>query len=199
MKLEVPPLPYAVDALEPHIGARTVETHYEKHHKGYLKKLEKALAGQDKPKTLEECILESSGDVYNFAAQVWNHTFYWQCMTPNGGGNPSGALRSAIESGFGSVQDFKQELAEAANGEFGSGWAWLVVDGSGRLAVRNSDDADNPMQDGQTPLLTIDVWEHAYYLDYQNRRADYVTAFLDHLVDWNFVAKTLEQNGHPKR
>ena len=198
MKFEVPPLPYAIDALEPHIGKRTVEIHYEKHHKGYLTKLEKALGRREKPRTLEACILHSSGDVYNFAAQVWNHTFYWRCMTPNGGGSPGGALRGALEGAFGSVDDFKHELAEAAIGEFGSGWAWLVVDGSGRLAVRNSDDAENPMQEGQTPLLTIDVWEHAYYLDYQNRRADYVTAFLDRLVDWNFVAKTLEVANRPK-
>ena len=193
MSFEIPALPYAYDALAPHISARTVELHYEKHHKGYGAKLRKAVEGKpEAEQSLETLIRNGEGDLFNNAAQVWNHTFYWRSLSPKGGGEPGGQLRSAVESAFGSVASLKRELAEAAQGEFGSGWAWLVLDGSGRLRVGTSSDAENPLHEGHTPLLTIDVWEHAYYLDYQNRRADYVEAVIDHLLDWSFAASNLE-------
>lgn len=199
LKFEIPPLPYAKDALEPHISARTLDFHYEKHHKGYLEKLRKAIEGKpDADKSLENLICSSDGKIFNLAAQVWNHTFYWRSMSPDGGGKPSGELLAALERTFGSFEDFKQEFAEAANGEFGSGWAWLVVDGSGRLGVRSSSDADNPLGSAQTPLLTIDVWEHAYYLDYQNERAKYVQGVIDHLLDWDFAQANLEKKSPPE-
>ncbi len=190
MKFEIPPLPYAKDALEPHISARTLEFHYEKHHKGYLDKLRKAI--EDKPeaeKSLEEIIRTSEGSTFNFAAQVWNHSFYWKSLRPGGGGAPTdGELARAVESSFGSYDDFAKRLAEAAKGEFGSGWAWLVMDGQGRLRVTSSSDAENPIQSGrQVPLLTVDVWEHAYYLDYQNERGKYVQGVIDHLLNWDFA------------
>jgi len=194
MKFELAPLPYAKDALEPHLGAETLTYHYEKHHRGYLEKLEKLLAGKPlAERALVEIIRESDGAVFNNAAQVWNHTFYWSSMTPKGGGTPGGVAKSAIESSFGSFDRFHRQFVEAAVGVFGTGWAWLVQERDGRIAIRSTEDARTPIQDGVTrPLLTCDVWEHAYYLDYQNRRADYVTAWLDHLVNWEFA----EQNLH---
>jgi Fe-Mn family superoxide dismutase len=199
MKFEVPDLPFAKDALEPHIGAETVELHYEKHHKGYMKKLEKAIAGKpEAERSLEELIRNASGDVFDNAAQVWNHTFYWQSLSPDGGGDPAGELANAIEAAFGSLDAFRDEFTDAATGEFGSGWAWLVLDGSGRLCVRSSSDAENPIQHGHRPLLTLDVWEHAYYLDYKNERARYVEAFLEYLVNWEFAAENLAAAPAPK-
>jgi Fe-Mn family superoxide dismutase len=193
MSFQVPALPYAYNALAPHISARTVELHYEKHHKGYAKKLNAALEGKpEAEKSLEELILTMEGDVFNNAAQIWNHTFYWRSLAPKGGGDPTGGLRAAIVDAFGTVDSMKHELAAAAKGEFGSGWAWLVLDKDGRLRVAQSSDAHNPLRKGHTPLLTIDVWEHAYYLDYQNRRADYVEALIDHLIDWGFAASNLD-------
>jgi Fe-Mn family superoxide dismutase len=195
MPFEVPALPYAYDALAPHISARTVELHYEKHHKGYARKLNDALEGKpEAEKSLEELIATTEGDVFNNAAQVWNHTFYWRSLNPEGGGSPTGKLKEAIESAsaFRGVDEMKRQLAEAAKGEFGSGWAWLVLDKDGRLRVGQSSDAENPLQRNHTPLLAIDVWEHAYYLDYQNRRAEYVEAVIDHLLDWGFAASNLE-------
>jgi len=192
MKFEIPPLPYPKDALEPHLGAETLELHYEKHHKGYLEKLRKALEGRPEAKlSLAEIVRTSTGNVFNNAAQVWNHDFYWLSLRPDGGGKPEGELLERVEKSFGSVEAFRQEFAEAANGEFGSGWAWLVKDPLDRLKVINSSDADNPLQQGLVPLLTLDVWEHAYYLDFRNERARYVEAFLDHLLNWDFVAANL--------
>lgn len=187
------PLPYAPNALEPFISARTLEFHYGKHHRGYVDKLNEKIAS-DGPhgRDLESLVRHSTGDLFNLAAQVWNHSFYWESMKPGGGGEPGEALSIALETAFGSVEDFRREFAEAAKGEFGSGWAWLVRDKYGRLQVQNSSDAENPMQRDYEPILTIDVWEHAYYLDYQNERGRYVTAFLDHLVDWERVADRLQ-------
>jgi Fe-Mn family superoxide dismutase len=197
MKFEIPPLPYPKTALEPHISRETLEFHYEKHHRGYLAKLEKQI--KDTPQArqeLQELIRTSHGDVFNFAAQVWNHTFYWSSMSPDGGGKPQGRLREQLEAEFGSVERFKSELGEAAVGEFGSGWAWLVArGGDGRLAVVSSSDAENPLQGGHHPLLCIDVWEHAYYLDYKHERSRYVEAFLEHLIHWDFAAQNLEALG----
>jgi Fe-Mn family superoxide dismutase len=192
MKFEIVKLPYPKNALEPHLGAETVELHYEKHHRGYLEKLRKQIEGKpEAERSLEDLVRTTSGGVFNNAAQVWNHDFYWQCLAPDGGGEPGGALLEKIRGAFGSVDDFRREFAEAANGEFGSGWAWLVADGRGRLSVRNSSDAENPLQRDLVPLLTLDVWEHAYYLDYRNERARYVDAFLDHLLNWKFVEANL--------
>ncbi|NNL66126.1 MAG: superoxide dismutase [Myxococcales bacterium] len=192
MKFEIEPLPYDLDALEPDISARTLEIHYGKHHRGYLDKLRKQIEGKpEAERSLADLIRTSEGSLFNNAAQVWNHAFYWKSMRPGGGGRPEGALAAAIDSGFGSLPDFKRQFAEAANGEFGSGWAWLVLDPGGRLRVLSSSDAENPLQRGATPLLTLDVWEHAYYLDHQNERGKYVDAFLERLVDWDFAARNL--------
>lgn len=192
MKFEVPELPFDKDALAPTISKRTVDIHYEKHHKGYVKKLEKAIGDSAlASKSLEEVILSAEDDVFNFAAQVWNHTFYWRSLAP-GGSTPGAALADAIEESFGDLPALRSELAEAANGEFGSGWAWLVADATGKLAVRSSSDADNPLRSKQTPLLTIDVWEHAYYLDHQNERDAYVQGVVDELLNWEFATQNYE-------
>ena len=194
MKFELPPLPYAKDALEPHLGAETLEFHYEKHHRAYLTKLQKLLA--DKPlaeRPLVDIIRESDGAVFNNAAQVWNHTFYWNSMSPKGGGPPAGAVKSAIESAFGSFDRFRSQFVEAAVGVFGTGYVWLIQDRDGRLAIRGMEDADTPLKDGSaTPILTCDVWEHAYYLDYRHERPKYVETFIDRLANWAFVAENLE-------
>ena len=193
MKFELEALPYSEDALAPHISARTLHFHYGKHHQGYMDKLEKAIG--DKPeaeKSLEEVIRGAEWSIYNFAAQVWNHDFYWKSMKPGGGGAPSGDLRQRIQADFGSVEDFKQRFAEVAKGEFGSGWAWLALH-DGRLRVLSTTDAENLLDRPQLPLLACDVWEHAYYLDYQNERARYVEAFLDHLIDWDFATENLKR------
>jgi superoxide dismutase, Fe-Mn family len=193
VKLELPPLPYAKGALAPHLSARTLNVHYEKHHKGYLRKLSKLVRGKPEEKlSLEELVRTSTGDVFENAAQVWNHNFYWRSMRPAGGGRPGKPLRELLVSSFGSVADCKRRLAEAANGRFGSGWAWLVKDERGRLRIQSSSNAENPLQQGCVPLLTLDVWEHAYYLDYQSERERYVRGFLDHLLNWDFVAENLE-------
>jgi Fe-Mn family superoxide dismutase len=193
MRFELSPLPYPKNALEPVISARTVDIHYEKHHKGYLDKLEQAIG--DRPVArggLEGVIRDAEGSVFNLAAQVWNHAFYWHCMTPNGGGKPSGRLADAIDRDFGGADDFRRAFAEAANGEFGSGWAWLVARPDGGLRVISTTDAENPVRSKLTPLLTLDVWEHAYYLDYQNERDRYVRGFVDRLIDWRFAEKNYE-------
>ena len=193
MKFEIPSLPYAKDALEPHLSAETLELHYEKHHKGYLRKLQNEIDGKpEAERELEDLVRTSGGDVFNNAAQIWNHSFYWKSMKPGGGGSPTGDLAKEIEKYFGSADGFRQTFRAAATGEFGSGWAWLVRGPLGRLSVRSSSDADNPVHKGLTPLLTIDVWEHAYYVDYRNERGRYVDAFLEHLVDWDFVARNLD-------
>ncbi len=193
----LPPLPYADSALEPVISAKTIGFHYGKHHKAYVDNLNKLVAGTDMADmSLEKVILATAGNadkagVFNNAAQVWNHTFYWAGMKASGGGKPTGLLRDRIEASFaGGYDAFRKELAAAAMGQFGSGWAWLVAD-AGKLKVVKTGNADNPMTKGMKPLLTIDVWEHAYYLDYQNRRADYVNAVIDKLINWDFAAENL--------
>jgi Fe-Mn family superoxide dismutase len=192
MDFAIPPLPYRKNALEPHISEETVELHYEKHHKGYLSKLEKGLAGKpDAKKSLVELVRSTSGDLFNNAAQVWNHNFYWKSLHPEGGGKPDASVLAEIESAFGSYDRFRSEFTEAATGEFGSGWAWLVRSPDGKLSVRSSSDAENPSQRHLVPLVTLDVWEHAYYVEYRNERARYVDAFLDHLINWQFVAENL--------
>jgi Fe-Mn family superoxide dismutase len=190
MIFEIPPLPYAVDALQPHIGARTVEIHYEKHHKGYLRKLKDAIEASPLGKqNLEEIICNTRDThVFNVASQVWNHTFYWNSLAPEKS-QPTGSLADAIDRDFGNLAGLRRRLAEAANGEFGSGWAWLLKTRDGRLQVTSSSDADNPVRSGSTPLLTIDVWEHAYYLDYQNERDAYVKAVVENLLNWRFAEK----------
>jgi Fe-Mn family superoxide dismutase len=191
-RYEVPPLPYPKNALAPHIGAETVELHYEKHHKGYLEKLQKLVRGKPEADcSLEQLIRSASGEIFNNAAQVWNHNFYWLSMKPDGGGEPTSELSKQIEESFGSYRDFREKFTQAAVGEFGSGWAWLVKGARGRMYVCSSDDAENPLQRDLVPLLTLDVWEHAYYLDYRNERKRYVEVFLDHLLNWDFVASNL--------
>jgi Fe-Mn family superoxide dismutase len=189
----LPPLPYGDNALDPVISANTLGFHYGKHHKTYVDNLNKLIANTELADlSLEEVITATAGKadkvgVFNNAAQVWNHTFYWSSLSPNGGGEPPAALRQKIEASFGSVDACKKELATAATTQFGSGWAWLVKDGD-NLQVTKTSNADLPFTKGLKPLLTIDVWEHAYYLDYQNRRVDYVNAVLDKLINWGFAA-----------
>ena len=191
MPFMLPPLPYDRDALAPYVSAETLEFHYGKHHQTYVANLNKLTEGKPEAgKTLEQIIMSSTGGLLNNAAQVWNHTFYWECMAPNGGGEPSGELAAAIKRDFGSFAQFKQELSSAAVTLFGSGWVWLVLDAN-RLKVVQTANADLPMKHNQLALLAIDVWEHAYYIDYRNGRAKYVEAFLDHLVNWDFVAGNL--------
>jgi superoxide dismutase, Fe-Mn family len=188
----LPALPYAENALEPVITTYTIGFHYGKHHKGYVDNLNKLVAGTEYAGLpLEKIITETAGKadkaaIFNNAAQIWNHTFYWQGMRSNGGGEPPAALKQKIEESFGSVDACKKELAGAAASQFGSGWAWLVLEG-GKIKVVKTSNADVPLTTGRKPLFTIDVWEHAYYLDYQNRRADYVNAVLDKLINWDFV------------
>jgi Fe-Mn family superoxide dismutase len=196
MAISLPALPYAENALDPHYSAKTISFHYGKHHKTYVDNLNKLIAGTPlESKSLEEIITASAGDsskagLFNNAAQVWNHTFFWNCMRPGGGGRPKGDPAARIDSTFGSYEKFAEQFKAAAVGRFGSGWAWLVLDG-GALKITSTANADTPMAGKQTALLTVDVWEHAYYLDYQNRRPDFVQAFLDHLVNWDFVAANL--------
>jgi superoxide dismutase, Fe-Mn family len=196
MAFEHPALPYPQDALEPHISANTLSFHHGKHHAAYVNNLNNAVKDTDlASKSLEEIIKETAKDpskagIFNNAAQVWNHTFYWNCMKSSGGGTPSGALADKINADFGSFEDLISQLKTAAATQFGSGWAWLVLDG-GTLKVVKTGNAENPMTAGQTPLLTIDVWEHAYYLDYQNRRPDYISTFFESLVNWDFVAEQM--------
>ena len=192
---KLPPLPYAENALEPVISARTIGFHYGKHHQGYVNNLNKLVTGTPLADQPLEAVVKVTANpdqtaIFNNAAQVWNHTFYWNSLKPKGGGKPTGALAEMIDKSFGGFEQFKAEFAKAATGQFGSGWAWLVKDGD-KLAVVKTGNADNPLVHGQKPLLTVDVWEHAYYLDYQNRRADYVTAVLDGLINWDFAAQNL--------
>ncbi|MCP5365957.1 MAG: superoxide dismutase [Hyphomicrobiales bacterium] len=197
MAFELPALPYAKDALEPHVSANTLDFHYGKHHNTYVVNLNNLLgdAAGSSQADLEQVIRDSAGDpgkagVFNNAAQVWNHTFFWHSMSPSGGGAPSGDLAAKIDAAFGSLDGFKEQFKTAAVTQFGSGWAWLVSDG-GALKVVKTANAETPLTQGVTPLLTCDVWEHAYYLDYQNRRPDFVQAFLDNLVNWDFAAANL--------
>ena len=192
----LPALPYAEDALEPVLSARLIGFHYGKHHKGYVDNLNKMIAGTEYADlTLEQLIRESAGKIektaiFNNASQAWNHTFFWNSISPKGGGEPPAALKRKIEDDFGTLEACKKELAAAAAAQFGSGWVWLVRDGSVLKVVKTSN-ASAPLAKDVKPLLTIDVWEHAYYLDYQNRRADYVAAILDKLINWRFAAENL--------
>jgi len=197
MAFELPPLPFAVDALEPHISARTFEFHHGKHHAAYVNNLNGLIKDTDlASKSLEELIVLAAADlpakqgIFNNAAQVWNHTFFWNCLTKGGGGQPGPRLLARIEADFGSFEAFKTEFKTAATTQFGSGWAWLVEE-NGKLKITKTANADLPLAHGQKALLTVDVWEHAYYLDWQNRRPDFVQAFLDHLVNWSFVEANL--------
>ena len=191
MPFELPPLPYAQDALAPHISAETLEYHYGKHHQTYVTNLNKLVEGTEfENASHEDVILKSDGGLFNNSAQVWNHTFYWNSMTPDGGGAPQGAVADAIDSAFGSYDEFRAKFAEAATTQFGSGWAWLVDSGSG-LEIMKTGNADLPLKHGAKALLTIDVWEHAYYIDFRNARPNYINTFLDSLVNWDFVAENL--------
>lgn len=197
--IQLPPLPYPENALEPYVSERTMSFHYGKHHKGYVDKLNQLIQGTDLVgKPLDEIIKSTRGKtertaIFNNAAQIWNHNFFWNCMEPGGGGAPgSSALSEALSNSFGNLDDFRKEFATAATNLFGSGYAWLVKDGTA-LRVIATGNAEDPLSLGHTALLTIDVWEHAYYLDYQNRRADFVAAFLDHLVNWSFVEENFSK------
>lgn len=192
----LPPLPFEENALEPVISARTIGFHYGKHHRGYVNNLNKLVAGTEYADMTLEQVIAASRDkpetvaIFNNAAQAWNHAFYWNSMRPKGGGEPPGSLKQAMESAFGSVDACRKELAKAATTQFGSGWAWLVKDADG-LKVLNTSNANVPMTSTMKPLITIDVWEHAYYLDYQNRRGDYVNGVITKLINWDFAAKNL--------
>jgi len=193
MAFELPNLPYSKDALQPHMSAETLEYHHGKHHKAYVDNLNKLVAGSpNEGKSLEEIIKSSDGPLFNNSAQVWNHTFFWSCMKPNGGGQPTGDLASAITRDFGSFDKFKEEFSNAAATQFGSGWAWLVLDG-GKLSIMKTGNADLPMKHGKKALLTIDVWEHAYYIDHRNARPKFIETFLTSLVNWDFVAENLKK------
>lgn len=183
----LPELPYAMDALEPTISKETLEYHYGKHHNTYVVKLNDAIPGTEfESMSLEDTIKNSSGGVFNNAAQIWNHTFYWNCLSPNGGGEATGSVAEAINAAFGSFENFKAEFTNAALTNFGSGWTWLVKKPDGTVALENTSNAGCPLTGENTPLLTVDVWEHAYYIDYRNARPNYVEAFFK-LVNWDFV------------
>ena len=194
--LTLPALPYAENALAPVISANTISFHYGKHHKGYIDNLNKLTEGTDLAGlALENIVAATAGKaertaIFNNASQAWNHAFYWRSLAPKGGGKPPAALQERIEAAFGSLENCKKELTTAATTQFGSGWAWLALD-AGKLKVVKTGNADSPLTTGMKPLLTIDVWEHAYYLDYQNRRADYTAAILEKLINWNFAAENL--------
>jgi Fe-Mn family superoxide dismutase len=193
MAFTLPELPYSKDALAPHITAETLEFHHGKHHKAYVDNLNKLLDGKpEASKSLEEVIMSSEAGVFNNAAQIWNHTFYWSSMKPNGGGKPTGDLAAAIDRDFGSFDKFKEEFTTAGTTQFGSGWAWLVLDG-GKLKVTKTANADLPMKHGQKALLTMDVWEHAYYIDFRNARPKYIETFLTSLANWDFAAENLKK------
>jgi Fe-Mn family superoxide dismutase len=188
MAFELPALPYAQNALEPHISAETLEYHYGKHHKSYVDKLNGLVEGTDmQSASLEDVIRASEGGMFNNAAQVWNHSFYWNCLAPNAGGEPSGALADAITAAFGSFAEFKEQFTSSALNNFGSGWTWLVQKADGSVAIHNTSNAGCPLTEDVTPLMTVDVWEHAYYIDYRNARPKYLDAFWN-LVNWDFVA-----------
>jgi Fe-Mn family superoxide dismutase len=197
MAIQLPDLPYAKDALAPVISANTIEFHYGKHHRAYVDNANKLIAGTPfEGESLEAIISKTAGDatkaaIFNNVAQIWNHSFYWQCLKPGGGGAPTGAVAARIAATWGGYDKFVEELKTAGVTQFGSGWAWLVSD-SGQLKVVKTANADTPIAHGLKPLLTLDVWEHAYYLDYQNRRPDYLTAVIDKLINWDFINRCLE-------
>ncbi|MBU3071051.1 superoxide dismutase [Fe] [Aestuariicella sp. G3-2] len=188
MSIELPALPYAQDALAPHISAETLEYHYGKHHKTYVDKLNGLIPGTEfEGKSLEDIVKTSTGGVFNNAAQIWNHTFYWNCLSPNGGGEATGAVADAINAAFGSFEAFKEEFTNSAINNFGSSWTWLVKKADGSVAIVNTSNAATPLTDESvTPILTVDLWEHAYYIDYRNARPNYMNAFWS-LVNWDFV------------
>ncbi len=196
MSLTLPDLPFAKNALEPYLSARTLEFHHDKHHKAYVDNGNKLIAGTDLDKEDAEAIIKkvagnaSKAGIFNNAAQVWNHSFYWLCLKPKGGGRPTGQIAQKIDADFGSYEKFAEELKNAGVTQFGSGWAWLVLK-DGKLEVMKTGNADTPVAHGIKPLLTVDVWEHAYYLDYQNRRPDYIQAVIDNLLNWDFVNSRL--------
>ena len=193
MAFSLPPLPYEKTALAPHISAETLDFHYGKHHQAYVTNLNKLVEGKpEASKTLEEIILASEGPMFNNAAQIWNHTFYWSSMKPAGGGQPSGDLAEAIKRDFGSIEKLAEDFANAATTQFGSGWAWLVLGKDKKLAVTKTGNADLPLKHGQKALLTIDVWEHAYYIDYRNARPKYIEVYLKSLVNWDFALANLK-------
>jgi len=191
MAIELPALPYAIDALAPHISQETLEFHHGKHHATYVAKLNAAIPGTEfEGKSLEDIIKTSSGPVFNNSAQIWNHTFYWNCLSPNGGGEPTGALAEAINSTFGSFAEFQAAFNDKAVNNFGSSWTWLVKNSDGTLEIVNTSNAGTPMTEGQTAILTVDLWEHAYYIDFRNARPAYLDAFWK-LVNWEFAAANL--------
>lgn len=197
MAITLPDLPYGKDSLAPHISEKTIGFHYGKHHQTYVTNLVKLIEGTDlKNETLENIIKKTVGDtakkgIFNNAAQVWNHTFYWNSMKPNGGGTPSGEIADRIKTDFGSYEKFVEEFKNAGLTQFGSGWAWLILN-NGKLQVTQTSNADTPLAHGLKPLLTVDVWEHAYYLDYQNKRADYLDIFIKNLINWEFAGSLLK-------
>jgi Fe-Mn family superoxide dismutase len=192
MEHKLPPLPYATDALAPHISAETLEYHYGKHHAGYVANLNKLIPGTPfESLSLEEIVKQATGGIFNNAAQVWNHTFYWNCLSPHGGGEPGGALADAIKGAFGSFAQFRDKFTSTAVTTFGSGWAWLVKDAAGTLAVESTSNAGTPLQAGKQVLLTCDVWEHAYYIDYRNARAAYLETFWK-IVNWPFAEENFK-------
>lgn len=192
MTFALPELPYAKDALEPYISAETLEYHYGKHHNTYVNNLNKLIADSEfADATLEDIIKKASGGLFNNAAQVWNHTFYWNCLSPNSSKTPTGAIADAINSSFGSFDKFKEQFTQSAAGNFGSGWTWLVKEADGSVAILNTSNADTPMTQGKTAVLTCDVWEHAYYIDYRNARPEYLGAFWN-IVNWDFVNQNFE-------
>ncbi len=191
MKHQLPELPFAMDALQPHVSKETLEYHYGKHHQAYVTNLNNLIPGtefEDLP--LEDIIMKADGGIFNNAAQVWNHSFYWQCLSPDGGGEPAGDLAEALEEAFGSFSNFKEQFTKKAITTFGSGWAWLVKNKDGKLEITSTPNAGTPLTEGLTPLMTCDVWEHAYYVDYRNARPQYVEAFWN-LVNWDFVQSQL--------
>ena len=191
MEHQLPELPYGKDSLVPHISAETIEYHYGKHHKAYVDNINRLITGTEFEKmSLKEIIQKSSGGIFNNAAQVWNHTFYWNCLSPNGGGEPTRELANAITKQFGAFTQFKEKFTNAAVTLFGSGWAWLVKNADGSLSIETTSNAGNPLKVGKKSLLTCDIWEHAYYIDYRNARAKYIDAFWN-LVNWEFVAQNL--------
>ena len=191
MPFELPKLPYALDALEPHISKETLEYHYGKHHQTYVTNLNNLVKGTDlENKSLEEIIKSTDGGIFNNAAQVWNHTFYWNCLAPNAGGAPTGKIADAINKAFGSFEEFKKQFNDAAAKNFGSGWTWLVKKADGSVAIVNTSNAATPVSGADKPLLTVDVWEHAYYIDYRNARVKYLEEFWA-LVNWSFVEANL--------
>ena len=191
MQHQLPDLPYAADALEPHISAETLKFHHGKHHRAYVAKLNELIAGTDcEDLPLEEVIRTASGATFNNAAQAWNHSFYWNCLSPSGGGAPTGKIAEAIEARWGSFDKFREELTQSAVTNFGSGWTWLVKNEHGELEILNTANAGNPLTEGKTPILTIDVWEHAYYIDYRNVRPQYIEAYWQ-LVNWEFASRNL--------